>query len=153
MLTGLQEVGSRARDEDGPGECWLWQSLSSAEHVPAVLGSVEATLAEQGYPPKDRFAVRLALEEAVLNALHHGNRREPAKRVFIALRVNADGALAEVEDQGAGFDPTTVPDPTAPENVELPGGRGLLLMRSYMTWVRYNERGNQVTLYKRRSVP
>ena len=55
------------------------------------------------------------------------------------------------EDEGPGFDPHQVPDPLAPENLEKSSGRGLLLMRTYMTWIRYNECGNQVTLCKQRS--
>jgi serine/threonine-protein kinase RsbW len=59
--------------------------------------------------------------------------------------------LAEVEDEGPGFNPAVVPDPTLPENLEQTGGRGLLLMRHYMSWVHYSERGNHVTLGKCRS--
>ena len=59
--------------------------------------------------------------------------------------------MIEVEDEGRGFDPSHVPDPTLPENLERPNGRGLLLMRRSMTWVRYTGRGNRVTLCKRRS--
>jgi len=58
--------------------------------------------------------------------------------------------LAEVEDEGPGFDPGGVADPTAAENRERTDGRGLLLMRHYMTWVRFSARGNRVTLYKQR---
>jgi serine/threonine-protein kinase RsbW len=62
-------------------------------------------------------------------------------------------ALAEVQDQGPGFDPEAVPDPMAPENLDRPCGRGLLLIRHYTTWVRYHDCGNLVTLCKHRTAP
>jgi serine/threonine-protein kinase RsbW len=110
-------------------------------------------MAEQGHAKKDIFGMRLALEEAIVNAIRHGNRDDPAKSVQVTFDVDPDGALAEVEDEGSGYDPARVPDPTAPENLERPGGRGLWLMRAYTTWVRHNQRGNRVTLYKCRSAP
>jgi serine/threonine-protein kinase RsbW len=110
-------------------------------------------MADQGYAEKDIFGMRLALEEAIGNARRHGNRYDPAKSVRVTFDVDRDGALAEVEDEGSGYDLACVPDPTAPENLERPGGRGLWLMRASMTWVRHNQRGNRVTLSKRRSAP
>jgi serine/threonine-protein kinase RsbW len=136
--------------EADQGTCW---HISGLEEMPPILHVLEAAMAERGYGPKDIFGMRLAVEEAIVNAIRHGNRRDPAKAVLIILDVSLDGALAEVEDEGSGYDPARVPDPTAPENLERPGGRGLLLMGSYTTWVRHNKRGNRVTLYKRRSAP
>jgi serine/threonine-protein kinase RsbW len=127
------------------------QSISSTKEVPGVIRVVATAMAAEGYPEKDRFGMRLALEEALVNAIKHGNHNDPTKGVRVDYRVTAEGVLVEVEDDGAGFDPRKVPDPCAPENLERPGGRGLLLMRSYMTWVRFNPRGNRVTLYERRS--
>jgi serine/threonine-protein kinase RsbW len=128
---------------------WAWEMSSSTSEVPRVC----ASLAEAGYPERDRYAMRLALEEAVLNAVRHGNQSDPSRRVQVEIRLDADRVLAEVEDEGAGFDPRKVPDPTDPANLERPGGRGLLLMRHYATWLRFNERGNRVTLCRCRSDP
>jgi serine/threonine-protein kinase RsbW len=113
--------------------------------------AVEAVLLEMaasGYRESDSFALRLALEEAILNALKHGNRYDPAKHVRVRWLVSVERVLAEIEDQGDGFDPRQVPDPLSPQNVTKLSGRGLLLMHSYLSWMRYNERGNQVTLCK-----
>ena len=134
---------------DGP--CWHHASVQSAGEMAAVIERVATAMAAEGYPQLDLFGMRLALEEAVANAVKHGNRGDPAKSVFVRDRVTPGQTLAEVEDQGAGFDPGRVPDPLAPENLERPCGRGLLLMRSYMTWVRYNDRGNAVSLCLARS--
>jgi serine/threonine-protein kinase RsbW len=110
-------------------------------------------MAAEGYPAKDLFAVRLVLTEALANAIRHGNRNDPAKEVRVCYHVSAERVLAEVEDQGAGFDPEQVPDPLAPENLGRPSGRGLLLMRFYTTWLRFNGRGNRLTFGKLRSTP
>jgi serine/threonine-protein kinase RsbW len=116
-----------------------------------VLGAVSAELAGAGYPPRDCFAVRLALEEAVVNALKHGHGYDPSKEVRVRWAVTAEYLLAEVEDQGPGFDPADTADPRSPEYLGRPCGRGLLLIAHYMTAVRLNRRGNVIVLYKRRS--
>jgi serine/threonine-protein kinase RsbW len=116
-----------------------------------VLATVAADMTALNYGRKDIFAVKLGLEEAISNALKHGNRRDPGKRVRIRYRVTADRVVAEVADEGAGFDPAAVADPLAAETNERPGGRGLFLMRSYMTWVAFNGRGNVVALCRTRT--
>src|SRR5262249_14752678 len=104
-----------------------------------------------GYPVRDCGGIRLALEEAIVNGLRHGNRGDPSKRVRVGYRVGPNTMLAVVEDEGPGFDPDRVPDPTLPENLDRPCGRGLLLMRHYMPWVCFARPGNRVLLCKRRS--
>jgi serine/threonine-protein kinase RsbW len=71
--------------------------------------------------------------------------------VQVRCHLTPESVLVEVEDEGDGFNPESVPDPRDPENLERPSGRGLLLMRHYLTEVRYHGRGNRVTLCKRRS--
>jgi serine/threonine-protein kinase RsbW len=127
--------------ENSPG-----QSLSSPEEVYPAIETVTSTMAGHGYRDRDIFGMRLALEETIVNGLKHGHKYDPGKRVVVRYRVGPEQVLVEVKDQGPGFDPSRVPDPTAPENLERPSGRGLLLMRSYMTWIRYNGQGNAVTL-------
>jgi serine/threonine-protein kinase RsbW len=94
--------------------------------------------------------VRLALEEALVNAVKHGNQGDTSKQVRLRYHVNAEFVLVEVEDEGAGFDPSAVLDPLAPENLERPSGRGLFLIRKYMTWMEHNERGNCLKMCKQR---
>jgi serine/threonine-protein kinase RsbW len=93
----------------------------------------------------------LSLEEALVNALRHGHGLDPTKVVRVRYHVAADVVLAEVEDEGPGFDPRAVPDPLKDENLERPSGRGILLMRRYMTSVEHKGRGNHLTLCLRRS--
>ena len=130
---------------------WHRTSLSCPGEVAPTVEAVITAMAAAGYAEKDLFAMRLALGEAVVNGLQHGNQGDRARRVSVRYRVGPEQALVEVEDQGPGFNPDDVPDPLAPENLERPCGRGLLLMRAYLTWVRYNDRGNAVTLCKDRS--
>jgi serine/threonine-protein kinase RsbW len=104
-----------------------------------------------GYGPGDLFTVRLALGEALANALKHGNGGDSTKQVRVNYGITPERVFAEVEDEGSGFDPAAVPDPRARENLERLGGRGLLLMRLYLSWVSYRGRGNRVLLCKDRS--
>ena len=101
---------------------------------------------DAGHAEDELFRVHLALEEALVNAHRHGHGGDWATPVAVPYYVGAGGMVAQVEDRGAGFDPALVPDPLAPENLQKPGGRGLLLMRHYLTGVCHNERGNCVCL-------
>jgi serine/threonine-protein kinase RsbW len=135
----------------GKGGPWVCVSLRRADDVVPYLEGVTDALFHLGYPPRDVAGLRLALEEAIVNGLRHGNGGDPARRVVVCSSLRREEVLFEVEDEGAGFDPRQVPDPTAPENLGRPSGRGLLLMRHYTTWVRHLGRGNSVLLCKRRS--
>ena len=122
--------------------------------------------------------IGVALEEAMVNALYHGNLEvgselradeensfyrvaaERAKsppycerRILVEMKLTRDEAVFIIQDQGPGFDRQLVPDPTNPESLEKVSGRGLLLMRAFMDQVLYNETGNRVTLVKRRPAP
>ena len=71
--------------------------------------------------------------------------------MFVEYRLSDNLLFVQVEDQGNGFNPNDVPDPTLDENLELPSGRGLMLMRTFMSMVEYNDKGNRVTMEKKRS--
>jgi len=89
---------------------------------------------------------RVGLTEALSNAMLYGNSRDPSKRVLVEIAFLGKCIQARVTDQGPGFDPAAVPDPTTPENLTKPCGRGLFLMRKLLDEVTYNAQGNQVTL-------
>lgn len=118
----------------------------------AVQERIVKRLEELDYSPRDLFGMRLALEEALVNAIKHGNRMDRNKHVEIFCRIHEDVVRVEIEDEGPGFALVDVPDPTADENLERPCGRGIMLMRSFMNVVEYNERGNRVILEKQRGV-
>ena len=95
---------------------------------------------------KLRLNFRVSLIEALSNAMIYGNGHDPSKRVRVEVFLYEGSLTAQVTDEGAGFDPDRVPDPTTPRNVSKDGGRGLFLMKKLMDEVRYNDRGNSVTL-------
>ena len=95
------------------------------------------------------FAVKLALEESLNNAIRHGNGLDPKKIVTVEFDVDPQRVAITVTDEGDGFDPEIIPDPRTDENLEKPSGRGVMLMKAYMDDVRFNERGNQVHMVKR----
>jgi serine/threonine-protein kinase RsbW len=130
---------------------WRLLTYRAVEEVPALLDIVVAAMEEFRYPTKDQFAVRLALEEAMVNAIKHGNRGDPEKEARLRSYLTRDLVLFAVEDEGAGFDPASVPDPLAPENLERPSGRGLFLIHKYMTWMEHNGCGNCITMCRHRS--
>jgi serine/threonine-protein kinase RsbW len=127
---------------------WKHVSLTRSFEVVPLLEAITREMAAAGYSEKDRFGMRLALDEALVNAIRHGHQYDPRKRVRVRYAVSPQQILAEIEDEGAGFDRQQVPDPTAVENLERTSGRGLLLIEHYTTWVRYNARGNCVTICK-----
>lgn len=130
---------------------WQGERINTTREMDRVLEVVAVAMRGEDYPPRDVFAVRLAMEEAIVNAIRHGHHYDPDKQVSVRHLVRADRVLVEVTDQGTGFDPHQVPDPLAEENLERSSGRGLLLMRAYLSWLRYNRTGNSVVLCKCRS--
>jgi serine/threonine-protein kinase RsbW len=146
--------GSYSAISDGklpPKATWHPERVHSLQEMESLLSAVVLQLGEAGYSERDVFSIRLALEEAIVNAIQHGHQGDASKAVSIRRYINGTQILFEVEDQGPGFEPTKVPDPLSPENLERPSGRGVFLMRHYMTWVQFNERGNCVTLCKRKT--
>ena len=112
-----------------------------------IIGLLES----RSYPDRDLFGVRLALEEALVNAIKHGNGMDPSKQVRVDCTFDEDRVTIVIEDEGPGFDVGSVPDPTSEENLDKPGGRGIMLMRSFMSRVEYNDSGNRLLLEKIRA--
>jgi len=108
----------------------------------AVLDAAE----HHGYPAATHFALKLAIEEAVMNAFKHGHKALPDTPINVSWRVDPHRITITVEDRGPGFRPADVPDPTTPDAIEKPTGRGLMLMHSFMSRVEYNAKGNRVTM-------
>ncbi len=133
-------------------------TLAAEESIPSDLAEgrrvqdgIEAALHAAGYGDQDVFYIKLAMEEALVNAIKHGNQLDPAKKVFVWYRVGPERFDCKIADEGPGFDPGDVPDPTLPENLDRPCGRGLFLIRRFMTDVTYHGKGNVVTMSKVRA--
>jgi CheY-like chemotaxis protein/anti-sigma regulatory factor (Ser/Thr protein kinase) len=152
---------------------------NDAEFIPAFIAYVQNLLCSVGLCDEASvIRVCIALEEALRNALFHGNleltsaQRDGDGQVYqklvserlasppygqrqlhVSILVSPTSGTFVVRDEGPGFDPSSLPDPTDPENIEKVSGRGLLLMKTFMDEVRYNAAGNEVTMIKRAGMP
>ncbi len=127
---------------------WQHVTLSTLAEMSNLLRDLIAEIRQHGFTEKEAFGIRLSLEEAIVNAIKHGNRQDITKSVYIRFQANARHFMIEIRDEGKGFDADAIPDPLEPKNLERPGGRGVFLMRNYMSWVQFNDVGNCVTLCK-----
>lgn len=116
----------------------------------AIEQSVEAVLdrARQAGFDRDRLRLnlRVGLTEALANAMLYGNGQDSRKRVLVEARISRDEIYIRVTDEGRGFDPSTVPDPTLPDRINRSNGRGIFLIRRLMDHVEYSERGNTIEM-------
>ena len=100
------------------------------------------------YEPESLFAIRLALEEAIVNAIKHGNASDPSKKVHIEADISASRVELLIEDEGQGFNRSRIPDPTTHPNLSRPNGRGILLIESYMSSVQWDHGGRRVRMVR-----
>lgn len=115
-----------------------------------VLNELLTKLQTETWSSRDIFGIRLALEEAIVNAIKHGNRLDLNKQVRVVCQATPSKIWIEITDQGPGFSPEAVPDCTDPDHIDAPNGRGIMLMRNFMNRVEYNQTGNVVTMEKAR---
>ena len=110
-----------------------------------ILDAVE----RHAFSSDAQFAIRLALEEALINAIKHGNKLDADKQVKIVARVTDEAAEIEIHDEGAGFDRDDIPDPTLEENLAKCSGRGVLLIEAYMSEAEWTDGGRRLRMLKR----
>jgi len=131
--------------QDGSVEFVIPSDLGEAR---SIQESIETQLQQFHFEDKEIFGIRLALEEAIVNAIKHGNQLDSTKKVYVRFRILPDRFDVGVTDEGPGYDPNEIPDPLADENLERPSGRGLFLMKHYMTEVKVHPPGNCLTMSK-----
>ncbi len=136
-------------------ENWTWQCN---QEIPSNVAAGERLLDDvllqmEGlhWSRHEIFGVHLAVYEALTNAIDHGNCSDAGKLVRFSCGISPRKIRVEIIDEGPGFDPDSLPDPTAPDRLECPGGRGVMLMRAFMSRVEFQDRGNHVVLEKLRS--
>lgn len=131
---------------------WTWEINreipSCSVHGHRLIMEIVEQLQQLRWNPRDVFGVHLALEEAVVNAIKHGNADDPDKKVQVSCKLSEQRCWILIEDEGPGFNPSNVPDCTLDENLDKPSGRGLRLMRNFMSRIEYNESGNRVVMEK-----
>lgn len=129
---------------------WTWQCERVIPSVAGAGGRLLEEILEQldkhHWIQRDIFSVHLAMEEALANAIRHGNRFDVNKQVNVACYISPGILRVEIIDEGEGFDPSEIPDPTDPANMIAPDGRGVMLMRHFMSLVEYNDIGNRVIM-------
>lgn len=139
----------------GDDNNWLWSTVetipSDTEEGQRLIKELLTQLELAEWASHDSFGIHLAAEEAIVNAIKHGNKQDPNKSVHVDIRVSKQEVMIHITDEGPGFDPEAVPDPTLDENLDVPSGRGVMLIKAYMTDVQYNEQGNSVRMTKTRS--
>lgn len=124
-------------------------------HIEAVTDAAAAAtdfVQSCGVAEEAAFGIDMAVREAITNAMVHGNKEDEAKTVEVTLNCLENAFEIEVKDQGEGFDPTSVPDPTDPANIMKTSGRGIFLMRSFMDEVQWSMRpegGTTVRMVKK----
>lgn len=145
---------SREGRMDAPNAC-SWMLERTIPSDPAVSRGIVDELLSQlrahRWTEHDVFGIHLSLEEAMMNAIKHGNRYATDKRVHVACQLRTDSVWIRVTDEGPGFDPAAVRDCTEDEGLEATSGRGVMLIRSFMSTVEWSDRGNCVTMVKSRA--
>jgi serine/threonine-protein kinase RsbW len=129
-------------------DCTFPSDMGTAHEL---IGEVMGVVRTYQWNDKDTFAVELALEESLTNAVKHGNALDSSKKVRFGCKLSQDKIYVRVEDEGSGFDPHAVADPREPENQMIESGRGVLLIKHFATKVEWNERGNVIEFEKERT--
>lgn len=124
---------------------------SDTEELPKVDEIAERVAIELKFPKDLRDDIAIAVTEAVNNAIIHGNNEDPDKKVHITFISQPDGLEVQIVDEGGGFDPEKMPDPTTPENILLEQGRGLFIIRHLMDFTEFKRvpGGMQITMVKK----
>jgi len=115
-----------------------------------LIEEVLLAVRTQQWCEKDVFALELILEESLTNAVKHGNNSDPSKHVWFDCKLSQNTVYARIEDEGAGFAPSTLPDPREPENQMVVTGRGVLLIKHFATRVKWNDSGTVIEVEKDR---
>jgi serine/threonine-protein kinase RsbW len=126
---------------------------SSLESVNSVEKTAEEFAARAGFDEDTVPNIVMAVREAAVNAVMHGNAYDPAKQFTASFEANSDALVIRIVDQGPGLDPNSLPDPLAPENILRGSGRGIFLIRAFMDEVHFRQLhpGTELTLIKHRA--
>lgn len=131
-------------------ERWSFKLNSTMESVSEVEAAADKMAAEAGLDDDLRFHITMAVHEATVNAVLHGNEYDPSRLINVALENTGKDFIFTIADQGTGFDPDHIPDPLAPENLLRGTGRGIFLIRSLMDEVHFRQLrpGTEMTMVK-----
>lgn len=142
--------GSARHPQGAPRSVFAFTIASDFAAARPVQEAILSAVHEQGFGDNDVFVVTLALEEALINAIKHGNKLDARKTVRVDAAVTPEEIEITITDQGAGFRREDVPDCTLDENLEKPSGRGIHLIESFMTKAEWTDGGRTLRMYKKR---
>ncbi len=142
------------RDQETKAATFAFDVPSDVQAIESTVADLVARCRAAAFDgPRLTFNFRIGVTEALANAMLYGNRGDAHKPVRVELLLETTRVVVRVRDQGNGFNPHAVPDPTLECNLERPGGRGVFLLRKLMDEVRYNDQGNEVQLVLVRTMP
>lgn len=123
---------------------------STLESVNRAESLAAETAAHAGFSEDDQSNIAMAVREAAVNAVLHGNAYDPEKKVFVVYERTSSALVITITDQGKGLDPNNLPDPLSPENLMKGSGRGIFLIRAFMDEVKFRnaQPGTEITLIK-----
>ena len=127
-------------------ERYTYRFPASFQEIRGVEASVFPELESRGFPKEDLLNVRLALGEALANAIRHGCHEDVSRMVTLEIRLESDSINFRIEDGGKGFDYTEIPDPREKGRLHEPAGRGLFLIRKCCDGLEFNDTGNTITV-------
>jgi len=122
---------------------------SKASDAQDVCCRVLKIMEENNFSSEDVFAMHLGLEEALMNAIKHGNNNDPHKTVTVNINISEKQAEISISDQGSGFDLKNIPDPREGQNIYKVGGRGIFLIKTYMDLLEFNDAGNCLRMVRK----
>lgn len=133
--------------KEGPFRFSLNSTMDSVSEVEATA---EKYASRAGLDEDEQFRVTMAVREATVNAVLHGNDYDPAKKITVSFEITGDSLVIKIADEGKGLNPDSLPDPLAPENLMRGTGRGIFLIRSFMDEVHFRQLhpGTELTLVK-----
>ena len=130
------------------GQIVYLQFLNYLEEMDRTTATILTAMDTAGHQDEQIRKMKIVLTELLVNAIVHGNRKNYKKKVVVGHIVDRKSAIVAILDEGEGFNPASIPDPTLPENIERPCGRGLFIVRHYVDSITFNETGNRVTIIK-----
>lgn len=130
------------------GDIVYLQFLNYLEEMDRTTATILSAMDNAGYADETIRKMKIVLTELLVNAVVHGNGRNHTRKVVVGHFVDRKQVTVSILDEGTGFDPTSIPDPTLPENLEKPCGRGLYIVQHYVESMTFNKTGNRVTIRK-----